>query len=97
MKLYMHVQRILYNNSGLRIVISPRRTEFNPGPVHVETVDKVTSRQVFLSTWAFSPVSIFPSKLHTQIIEILILSEGGKGEASEPSKATLFRKLWSIG
>jgi hypothetical protein len=49
---------------------SPRRTKFDPHPVHVDilyVVDEVTLRQVSLQAPLFYPVIIIPPLLHTHI------------------------------
>jgi hypothetical protein len=56
-------------------------------------VDKKAVGQVFLPVLPISPVSNIPSILHTGLpifILMLVVSEGGAGEFSEPSKIFSF-------
>ena len=72
---------------------SPHRNAFEPRPVRLGfVVDKVPLGQVLLRVLLFSPVSIVPPMLHTNIYVVILSSEGQASEKWEPSKkAVLFQ------
>jgi hypothetical protein len=64
LSIYTFVRRFGWSVAGL----SQRRTRFGPRSVCVTfVVDRVALGQVFIPVLRFSPVSIIPSMLHTQL------------------------------
>ena len=60
--------------------LSPRRSGFDPGSVHVRlVVEDVALEQNFLRVLRFSPVSIIPNMVHTHLCLQQILPEGQTG------------------
>jgi hypothetical protein len=66
--------------------LSPRRPGIRPGSVHVRFVfDKVALGKGFVRGLRFSPVSITPPTIHSNLNFNTLLPEGQAGEAWEPS------------